>query len=508
MTELKNFDTDDKITATHHSEFPIKKLGIPGLSIEIDKNEEKIFKLRIRVQDSNKKTRDSKITLGTHPAMTLFQARQVAKEYHAKINDIKNKFKVEAILNTVTRINADKNEDVNSGSEKIYFIENEPPQPNQSIQPDKTDKTDKMQKHPKNSGSFKKYPPSFRNMEDAGEFLKRLFSWRKILTDEIYYALNLLILIPSIPDKIFHAQWSEFDQNYMKWTLNEQWTIKEGQVTSHSIWTPPLIAFLSQEASSILAIMRSTRLPDNTDGTSPLFPTLFSLQKNECNKKIEKDMKIPWKNYLIQPEGFRFFFRNNAYQSNLYNSEIIEAMMAHDAGDESSENYGHFITEMHQISQWWADQLRKFSGISHQPQFQDINNHQFYSTHTPYHSPHFPYTHTQTPASILVQPEPQNIKPASYSYSIQDVTRWFNLSSEMIQNAYEDDLSATVELQTNECIIANYRNLFMLKIYFSFDQNHVLNVNSQCSCLEPYCQHSAIVLLNHLRKYTQSVDNV
>lgn len=281
-----------------------------GIYVKVNKRgNRKAFRVRICLGG-----KDKWVTLGTYSGMNLSQAREKAKIKRDEVENIREK-------------KGDANWSV--------FLKK-----NSEIKSEK-------------KGESEKYP-SFKNMKDAGEFIRNLFEYKE--SDEIRLAIWLQMLIPSRTSELLCAKWKDVDDHLLQWTINE----KEQSNENSKRLVLPQVEYLSQSARTAfddLYKLTSTR--------DYLFPSLFRMTKAGRDKTIAQAIEKIGLNYPIEPGMFRNFFRSMAIKYSFFNPEFIEAMISHKHANGSSYNLPYYNRQRYALAEWWGDELVRLSSKSH-----------------------------------------------------------------------------------------------------------------------------------------------
>ncbi len=497
MVRIKPVASEEDIKNAATSEVSKLNLGVPGLGMWVDKSGDKSCKLRIRYREQGKK-KEKTIQIGKLSNMTLAQAQKEAKEHQANLEKEKKDMKIATVRNAVARTKHEEEVDFNPNFQGMEYPG--------YLSANTGQFSRENSKRKKNESN---YPPTFRSMEDAGQFIRNLFERDVGLAEEMKWALYLLILIPSRPNELLCAQWNEFGCIFLQFTDLKQWTIKQGQVNpKNSKWIPPQGAFLSARAVSALDDLSRLQLTGNGDGSNPIFPKLSILSKPIRDKEIAKAIKIIWPNYHIESDGFRYFFRVMSIKYSYFAPELIDAIVEHFAGNESDYNYRNFVQQMHALANWWADELARFSQNQAVPYRRSIWD----DTYAPPlmddsgHANQSPYsTETVRSATPYNQQHLASTKSLTQSYSLQDVMNWCSLGLEEIQNATEYRDSTKILSMQSDKITAQFRDAYRIEISFYAENNEKLGIHTSCNCGKQRCEHSAIVLLHPLYERSRQI---
>lgn len=183
--------------------------------------------------------------------------------------------------------------------------------------------------------------PTFKNRNDAGEFIRRLTDYHG--RPETRLAIWLLLLTSKRPKELRAAQWSEFELDKAEWTIP-----KERMKTRE-----PHTVTLSKQALGALRELHQLTgyqvflFPGN-DPTKPI-----------SEMTLTKAFKLLWPEYRIVPHGCRHFFSTEANEYGQFRHDVIEAALAHKDKDAIRATYNRatYIEERRKLSQWWADEI-------------------------------------------------------------------------------------------------------------------------------------------------------
>lgn len=322
MPKKKRYATEEDILNANPAE--VSKLNFGGnLYMRLDKKGYKYFQFRICLKGN-----DTTHPIGKHPDMTLTQARAIAEELQTEVEKTRKEngkvaFKAKLTEQKRGKIGSEYSRSNNIGEAGEFF-----------------------RAPPKGKETVAKYT-SFRTMEDLGQFLSNLSRCQGLITDEMLMAIYLLLLIPSQTSELLCAEWIDF--NFQ----TAQWTIKQGRMNSSNNRSKNShIVFLSKKTLSGLNIL------SNVTGTNKyLFPSLSSMKKSERDKEMTQAIQIAWPNYRVEPDGFRYFFKAMAIKHGYFAPQLIEAMMAHNAGNPLSYNYAIYVAQLHLLAEWWSYEL-------------------------------------------------------------------------------------------------------------------------------------------------------
>ncbi len=183
--------------------------------------------------------------------------------------------------------------------------------------------------------------PTFKNRNDAGEFIRRLTDYHG--RPETRLAIWLLLLTAKRPSELRAAQWSEFELDKAEWTIPKE-RMKTRQ--SHTVT-------LSRQALESLK-----ELHQLTGYQALLFPGNDPI-KPISEMTLTKAFKLLWPEYRIVPHGCRHFFSTIANEYGKFRHDVIEAALAHKDKDAIRATYNRatYIEERRKLSQWWADEL-------------------------------------------------------------------------------------------------------------------------------------------------------
>jgi integrase len=183
--------------------------------------------------------------------------------------------------------------------------------------------------------------PTFKNREDAGQFLRRLTDYQG--RPETRLAIWLLMIMVKRPSELRAAAWLEF---YLD---KAEWTIPPERMKTRQPHTVPL----PRQAMAALE-----ELHPLTSYTGLLFPG------NDPSKPISegtltKAFRLLWPEYRIVPHGCRHFFSTMANEHGQFRGDVIEAALAHKDSNAIRAVYNRatYIKERQQLAQWWADEL-------------------------------------------------------------------------------------------------------------------------------------------------------
>ena len=183
--------------------------------------------------------------------------------------------------------------------------------------------------------------PTFRNGNDAGEFVRRLTDYHG--RPETRLAIWLLMLTAKRPSELRAARWDEFDLDKAEWIIP-----KERMKTRQ-----PHTVTLSRQTVAALK-----ELHPLTSYTGLLFPG------NEPTKPLSemtltKAFKLLWPEYRTVPHGCRHLFSTMANEHGQFRHDVIEAALAHKDRDAIRATYNRatYIKERRELAQWWADEL-------------------------------------------------------------------------------------------------------------------------------------------------------
>jgi len=183
--------------------------------------------------------------------------------------------------------------------------------------------------------------PTFRNRNDAGEFVRRLTDYHG--RPETRLAIWLLLLTAKRPSELRAARWDEFDLDQALWTIP-----KERMKTRQ-----PHTVTLSRQAVAALK-----ELYPLTSHTGLLFPG-NDPAKPISEMTLTKAFKLLWPKYRTVPHGCRHFFSTMANEHGQHRHDVIEAALAHKDKDAIRATYNRatYIRERRKLAQWWADEL-------------------------------------------------------------------------------------------------------------------------------------------------------
>ncbi|MGA9666209.1 MAG: integrase arm-type DNA-binding domain-containing protein [Gallionella sp.] len=183
--------------------------------------------------------------------------------------------------------------------------------------------------------------PTFKNRNDAGEFIRRLTDYHG--RQETRLAIWLLLLTAKRPSELRAAHWAEFDLDKSIWTIP-----KERMKTRQ-----PHMVTLSRQAVAALR-----ELHELTGYSALLFPG-NNPAKPISEMTLTKATKLLWPKYRIVPHGGRHFFSTMANEHGHFRSDVIEAALAHKDRDAIRGTYNRatYIKERQTLSQWWANEL-------------------------------------------------------------------------------------------------------------------------------------------------------
>jgi integrase len=183
--------------------------------------------------------------------------------------------------------------------------------------------------------------PTFKNRNDAGEFLKRLTDYHG--RPETRLAIWLLMLTATRPSELRAAHWAEFDLEKSEWIIPKE-RMKTRQ--AHTVT-------LSSQAVKALR-----ELSILTGYSALLFPG-NKPSKPISEMTLTKASKLLWPEYRIVPHGFRHFFSTMANEHGHFRSDVIEAALAHKDRDAIRGTYNRatYIKERQKLARWWADEL-------------------------------------------------------------------------------------------------------------------------------------------------------
>lgn len=205
----------------------------------------------------------------------------------------------------------------------------------------------------KNSVALAKHTPenykTLRTNQDIGIFLRRLDEYDG--RPETKLLIKLQMMVATRPSEMRTATWDEFDFDKAIWTIAAK-RMKMG--VEHIIPLP-------QQALNALYELKAL-----TGYSKYLFPSTGkngTLSEGTANKAL----KLIWKEYLIQPHGFRHLFSTHANENDHKNADIIEAALAHKSNDRIRATYNKatYINERKKLSQWYADYLDDLRDKSH-----------------------------------------------------------------------------------------------------------------------------------------------
>jgi integrase len=244
-----------------------------------------------------------KIQLGSYPAMSLGEARELAREKR-KLVKVDH---VDPILESM-RVKQQAAKDADNTFQKI------------------AEEWLAVKKHTLVPSTHLKIKQTF-NANVYGVFLQISFAQR--------------------PCELRESKWSEFDLDNAVWTL----PLPRSKTRKHM--PKPQTIMLSRQAIAALKELKAYA------GSSEYLFAARLASKPVSEATIRKDFRTMFTDYHTVPHGCRHFFSTQANESGLFRSDAIEAFISHKDKDKIRATYNEatYDKERMTIAQWWSDQL-------------------------------------------------------------------------------------------------------------------------------------------------------
>lgn len=187
--------------------------------------------------------------------------------------------------------------------------------------------------------------PHLKNMQDAGLLLRNLAKYRGSF--EVATCVYLQLHFAQRPTELRAAKWVEFDLDKAVWTLPlERSKTKDHLTEEHTI-------MLSAQAVTALKELQAYT------GFSEYLFASRSTNKELSEATIRKCFRNVFIEYHIVPHGCRHFFSTQANESGLFRSDVIEAFLSHKDKNSIRATYNKatYEAERRKLAQWWSDQL-------------------------------------------------------------------------------------------------------------------------------------------------------
>lgn len=187
--------------------------------------------------------------------------------------------------------------------------------------------------------------PRLKSVQDAGKLLRNLSEYAGSF--EVSTCVYLHLNFAQRPSEVRCAKWTEFDLDKAIWTLPlEQAKSRKFMKTSHTV-------MLSKQVVEALKELR-----EYTGHTSYLFASRIPT-KPLSEATIRKCFRSVFTDYHIVPHGCRHLFSTQANESGIFRKDVIEAFLSHSDKDQIRETYNEatYDKERSELAQWWSDQL-------------------------------------------------------------------------------------------------------------------------------------------------------
>jgi len=187
--------------------------------------------------------------------------------------------------------------------------------------------------------------PRLKNTVDAGKLLRNLVEYGGSF--EVATCVFLQISFAQRPSELREAKWSEFDLDKAVWTL----PLPRSKTRKHM--PKPQTIMLSRQAIAALKELKAYA------GSSEYLFAARLASKPVSEATIRKAFRTMFTDYHTVPHGCRHFFSTQANESGLFRSDAIEAFISHKDKDKIRATYNEatYDKERMTIAQWWSDQL-------------------------------------------------------------------------------------------------------------------------------------------------------
>jgi integrase len=207
-------------------------------------------------------------------------------------------------------------------------------------------KDERLKKH-----SSEKHP-HFKNIKDAGYFLRRLEDYAGSF--EAYACVLLQMHFAQRPSELRESKWLEFDLEEGLWEL----PLPRSKTRKHMI--KPHKIMLSKQSVEIIK-----KLKAYSSNTEYLFSTRYG-NKPICEATVRKVFRTLFSAYRVVPHGCRHFFSTQANESAKFRNDVIESFLSHKDKNEirSIYNEAEYLKEKKELAQWWSDELDRMRNES------------------------------------------------------------------------------------------------------------------------------------------------
>lgn len=275
-----------------------------GLSVSIDPDGNKYFQFRYSLHGKGQTT-----SLGKYSEMTLEQARESAALLRKKVEKVRKKRAISSFDSTLKQAISEKD------FADFYC---------------------------------------FHSMQDAGEFIRNLNDARNngAIDKEVYYAIYLLLLVPSKLDELLSTMRSDLNRGNGRWEIKHLKTPTAGKTQSRAV------ALLSKKALKVVSEIPVGK--ENILGSS--FPQFAQQSKAQRKNLLNCELKKIWPHYPIKIEDFRVFFKTMAIRNSFFKQELIDDAMKHSDRKGEVENSSYALQRT-ALADWWAQELENSENI-------------------------------------------------------------------------------------------------------------------------------------------------
>ncbi len=182
--------------------------------------------------------------------------------------------------------------------------------------------------------------PSFRSMQDAGIFLQKL---NMSPASEVKYALWLQIYTPLKFSEILTARWCNVDFQLKAFWVDK--LVRNGHIRVNTLLPDVAVQFLNE-------------LHSYSGNGDLLFPELSTMKKADRDEKISHEVQSLWVKYLVDVNGFRYFFAEMAKANSCFSQSFIEEVMTGKTKIIREIEQSNF--QRRALVEWWSLELKVY----------------------------------------------------------------------------------------------------------------------------------------------------
>ncbi|MGF6211976.1 tyrosine-type recombinase/integrase [Comamonas sp. 4034] len=188
-----------------------------------------------------------------------------------------------------------------------------------------------------------------------GELPELIRAIRGYKSREASIGLQLLMMLATRPSELREAEWAEIDFAKSEWTVP---AIRMKRKKSEKLTGDPHVIPLSSQAVALLKELQ------HINGAYPfLFPGRSDTKKPKSGMFFLMALRRLGYDDRQTPHGFRHIFSTAANDAQRFDSDLIEAALAHvTRGVRGRYNHAKYIEARRPLMQWWADEIDLISG--------------------------------------------------------------------------------------------------------------------------------------------------